>query len=625
MRNTAQVAGTTASTHIHADVILQDCHVRLSDGDTEWDNVQAAVDASTQPTDVVKVAGVCAGVNTRGGVRQMVYVSKTVTVRGGYTITNWSAPYPITQPTTLNALEWGRVFYITGDISATVEGLQITGGDATGLGGGFWSKEEDAGGAVYIITATVTLNDNQIFSNTAAYIGGGLYLSDGEALIKDNTFSSNFADRGGGLSIWHSDATIISNTISSHYAYHWGGGLHLKDSVAMLSGNIVTSNTARASSGGGLLIDGSDAILTDNTIHKNLALLGGGLFLGNSPGAILTGNTIVDNIALGPANNKMGGGLYCGRSDNVTLADNVIRGNFGGTHGGGLVLQDCDEMKLVTNTIADNFTVWWGGGLHIGNSAHIQLTNNVISDNLAIRGGGGGIDCATTDNITLTGNIVISNSAGPDRIVYVPVGGGLRFMNSTNTSLTNNTIVNNNASTLGGGLYLESSDAVMTNNIIADNQADIAGSGLYLADSSSRLLHTTIAGNTGGDGGGVYVTGTLSTVALTNTILVSHTVGITVAADSTAILNGVLWYSNTANTDGAGNITVTNEYTGHPAFVDPGAGDYHIGLTSEAIDKGISTTVDSDIDGDPRPQGSGYDLGADEICTIYLPVVMRNY
>jgi len=145
----------------------------------------------------------------------------------------------------------------------------------------------------------------------------------------------------------------------------------------------------------------------------------------------------------------------------------------------------------------------------------------------------------------------------------------------------------------------------------ADNQAETRGSGLYIQSCSPRLLHTTIARNTSGDGSGVHITGTVSTVAMTNTILVSHSVGVTVATGNTATLNGVLWYSSTINYGGDGTIAVTNEYIGHPAFAADG---YHLTAASAAIDKGVNAGVDHDIDGDPRPipASAGYDLGADE-------------
>jgi hypothetical protein len=106
-----------------------------------------------------------------------------------------------------------------------------------------------------------------------------------------------------------------------------------------------------------------------------------------------------------------------------------------------------------------------------------------------------------------------------------------------------------------------------------------------------------------------------STAFLTNTVVAGQAVGVQVVA-GTATLDGVLWgngaWANDANTNGA--IDVSNAVTGTPAFVDPAAGDYHIGAGSAARDAAITTNppVGDDIDGQPRPQGSQPDLGADE-------------
>lgn len=166
---------------------------------------------------------------------------------------------------------------------------------------------------------------------------------------------------------------------------------------------------------------------------------------------------------------------------------------------------------------------------------------------------------------------------------------------------------------------------MLTNNVISENLATFGSGGLAVAGSVAHLLHNTIAHNSGGAGGGLFVTGSSdihSTVALTNTIMVSQTVGINVTANNTATLNGVLWFGDGMNTGGAGTITITNAYTGNPAFAADG---YHLTSASEAIDKGIDTGVITDIDSEPRfgiP-----DLGADEFITFtitrgYLPLVL---
>jgi hypothetical protein len=175
---------------------------------------------------------------------------------------------------------------------------------------------------------------------------------------------------------------------------------------------------------------------------------------------------------------------------------------------------------------------------------------------------------------------------------------------------------------------------VLINNVIADNAVFASdwftgsGSALYLAGDSQRLLHNTIARNSGGDGSGIYVTDifdTFCTAELTNTIVASHTVGISVTPGNRAIVDGVLWWDNDENTRGDGQITVTHAYTGNPVFVAPDAGNYHIDEGSAAIDRGVDSGVEDDIDGEPRPRCFGYDLGADEYgwCR-YLPLILRG-
>ena len=142
------------------------------------------------------------------------------------------------------------------------------------------------------------------------------------------------------------------------------------------------------------------------------------------------------------------------------------------------------------------------------------------------------------------------------------------------------------------------------------------------------MLHNTIALNNNTYGIRVW---SGASVALTNTILVSHTIGITVAAGSTATLEGTLWgsgaWANGTDWNGAGAVvTGTVNLWGDPYLAADG---YHLGIGSAAIDRGINAGVINDIDGDARPQDDGYDLGADEVLTthwryIYLPLVMRN-
>jgi hypothetical protein len=216
----------------------------------------------------------------------------------------------------------------------------------------------------------------------------------------------------------------------------------------------------------------------------------------------------------------------------------------------------------------------------------------------------------------------------------VGAGGGARFEQS-NVDLQNNIFRDNRTQGSGGGIYLAYLNNVeMTNTVMIDNQAAYAGGAMVASGAYMRMLHTTVARNSSGDGTGISVVsgGTHgqipSTVLMTNSILVSHTVGLTV-------YRGVPWYTNTANLDstlwdgigqlagGGGNHSLTNVYVGDPAFAVDG---YHLLPTSDAIDLGVDAGVHFDIDDQYRPALAGYDLGADEVLSrAFLPLVLRAY
>ena len=288
--------------------------------DRVFTHVQLAVDEAMGGEEIRVAAGTYSGVQDRGGNLQVVYISKPVIVRGGYSTSNWATADPAANPTTLDAQGLGRAVLVIGTgVAVTLEGLRITGGDATGLGG---FSGDDAGGGVYVHGATASTND-------WGY-GGGLYFEDGAITLLGNTVQSNIASTGdvadpkgvgGGLVVFGGRATLIGNTvqgntastsaISSAQAY--GGGMVFGEGAATLTGNTVQGNRASTASQG----------------------MGGGVFMQDGT-YVLSSNVIVGNTAtLSPTAHGLGGGLMVWEGGSFTLTNNLVANNQANTEGGG--------------------------------------------------------------------------------------------------------------------------------------------------------------------------------------------------------------------------------------------------------------------------------------------------
>ncbi len=363
-----------------------------------YSSIQAAVDAASAG-DVIKVAvGTYRGVSIRAGLKQVVYIDKGITIQGGYTTANWTTSDPVANPTTLDAQGGGRVLYIAGNISPTIAGLRLTGGNAVGLGGGI-CRSCDAGGGVYVLNATAVIRNNWIFSNSSGLgcgSGAGLYLNYSNATLSGNMVMSNTAGNGGGLYLNLSNATIKGNIVTANIASS-GGGLYLDFSNATLNGNTIMANTA--ASGGGLYLAGGNTTLRDNMVMSNSAGIGGGLAL-YFDDSMLINNIVVGNqgdgitiVAGSPrllhttiAHNGGGGGSGifitnsdpcgegCDPSSTVALTDTILVSQSVGitvTSGG--------------NTAALEATLWgsgdWANGVNWGGDGKIVIgTVNVFGD-----------------------------------------------------------------------------------------------------------------------------------------------------------------------------------------------------------------------------------------------------
>ena len=314
----------------------------------------------------------------------------------------------------------------------------------------------------------------------------------------------------------------------------------------------------------------------------------------------------------------VGGGIFI-HGASPTIKNNQIYSNTAPWSGGGLYLVD-SSATIKNNNISGNSTQYRGGGLYLFLSPAILSGNTIGSNTTRYRGGG---VSSYSSLVTLSGNTFENNTAEDQGDGQ---GGGL-YLTGLGGTLNSNVFVGNQAESGGGVfmLYVYGPKPTLINTALVGNQA-LEGSGIWFGGNkystidTIRSLHTTLHDN-GGGGAGIFV-GEYASFAMTNTIISSHTVGISVTFGSTTTLDSTLWYANPTNL--AGSVTHSSDYSGNPDF---GVDGYHIGSNSAALDKGVSVSVTADIDGERRPQGGGYDIGADEydLLDIFLPMVVKKY
>ena len=204
-------------------------------------------------------------------------------------------------------------------------------------------------------------------------------------------------------------------------------------------------------------------------------------------------------------------------------------------------------------------------------------------------------------------------------------GGGISCYAAEPT--ISNCIITGNTGGFGGGIFLcdwgGDAAATIINCLITDNESSEAGGGIYCGDTAPTIINCTISGNsTTGDGGGIRSYGDASPTVF-NTILWANTADGSPDEISVSEVASIdITYSDIQGGDpdnpgspypGIGNILCD------PAFVRRN-GDYHLTGSSCCIDTGTDVGAPGyDIDGDIRPQGNGYDMGADEFQPVVAP------
>lgn len=557
--------------------------------------VQRAVDVAVPDDEIRVAAGTYTGVQVRQGITQVVYITQPVTIRGGYTTTNWTTSDPGTYATILDAQGQGRVLVILG-ARVTLEGLRITGGDTQSFPDLSLGITGRVGGGLHInAPSSVVISGCQVYSNAATYFGGGLYAySSAITMTQNRVFSNSLSpvhSIGGGVYAELGTSIVDNNSVFSNSAVY-GGGVYLGFGSlgGRLSENQIYNNRAYQRGGGLLLISTQTpgVLISRNVFSQNVAGTdGGGMWLGTGI-SVVTGNLFISNTA----NNDFGGGVYV-----LAGADAVINNEFisnTANAGGGINLYDSSATLIGNRFQGNNAGV--GGGINVeGESSGITATANVLLKNTASYGGGLST-YRVHGSFVFTGNTLVQNRASSN-------GGAIMGYDTDQFILERNVISGNFGSLYAGVSLGIVTDTQVTNNAFLNN----AGYALVIDRGHATVAHNTVISNLGGISLLNYGVGLKLT--LSNTIFARNTIALDAASGTTATLNGILWYGNGVNTNGAGYITVGQQITANPLLA---ADSYHLLTGSPAIDTGVFSGITDDIDGEPRPSGPAVDIGADE-------------
>ena len=617
------------------------------------------------PGEQIKIA---AGTYTSTAA-QVIYVPHSLTISGGYSDSNFTVQ---NGSTIIDGEQGRRTVYVPVNVVASFDHLILRNGRTTGQGAGLYASPnspitftngtfeqnvaDNSGGGAYgeanftfincrfennrsangvgggvYGNANVTLQNTDFVSNTAPY-GGGAY-SHGAASLQGGRFVQNSADGGAGMlvssTLQMADTLFIGNVAAGF----GGGGIYI-DGVATITNVQFIDNQTGAGAGGGLYarnfvtmtasqFRGNSAsfgggaytrmstLIVNGSFFTNTSTAGGGLFANQQ--AILTTVNFTNNTSTVSG----GGGVYA--PDDIWVVQGQFTGNRSAASGGGIY---AGQMVTLSNTTFDRNIADLGGGLFANQD--VLMAQVAFNDNIS-NGGAGvySIGPLTATTSSFLRNISLNNGGALYAAKHVQIdkalvqnnictdvgcaGGG--FYLGSGGDLQQTRLIENVAPK-GGGLFVLNGNTAITNTLFAGNFAStLSGAAIYWnSPGALRLLHNTITSPTLFGGTAIYVSN--GTVNITNTIVTSHSLAIH-ANGGLVYEDGNLFYGVASRT--AGPVVVgAQSFTGHPAFVDPNSNDYHLRATSMAINRGLVSAANNDIDDDMRPQNDGPDVGMDE-------------
>jgi hypothetical protein len=172
-------------------------------------------------------------------------------------------------------------------------------------------------------------------------------------------------------------------------------------------------------------------------------------------------------------------------------------------------------------------------------------------------------------------------------------------------------------------------DNIIRNVRIYHNGGSSNPGGIVMSKGQNNLAYNNLIYNQIGSGHGIDISYEAhGSAAYNNTIYNNSGTGVFVDTSvSGAIIKNNIIYNNLTPIDDRGSGTlISKNLTTNPLFVKAEANDFHLQATSPAIDAGTSiSAVTVDLQGTPRPQAAGYDIGAYEYPGLQVLPAPKNF
>ncbi len=540
------------------------------------------------------------------------------------------------------------------DVDQRLEGITIKRGRNYWCGGGI------------SCSSGATISSCIITENLADYSGGGIAC--GNTTIRECIISYNVAETyGGGISCGTGNP-VINRCIIANNTAHWnGGGLYGDGYDWSAAWPKLTNCTIFGNSKNGLAADGDSYAQPEIVVNSCILWANGGKDIDLWNATAIVKYTDIQEGWSGTGNISSNPFFVNSQNDNFRLQarspciDTGDPGLVPGIHGGRRADMGAAEFCLgfnfrqgavsQTRHVPQDYPT-----IQEAIDAAVYLDTILVADGTYTDEGNKNIDF-------LGKTIIVQSENGPEATVIdcENDGRGFYFNNQEilETKLKGFMIINGKPDYHGGGIYCDNSSPSILDCWIIGCETPGNGGGVYCAHTNALLSDCLIAYNEATSGGGlcffgyeeyffqIYNTNLTyndasqkggaiycgASSSITNCTMYGNTAeegsGITFGGweyDSPIVTNCILWgnppieisivgmieplitYSDVAGSWlGEGNIDAD------PLFLDPENGDFHLTLGSPCIDTGTSVGAPLfDFEGDPRPLGDGYDIGADE-------------